>query len=224
MNKTISLAWFLRHRSGLTISELSEEAGVSAMSISRFENDSVSTMLCNIAPLADFFKVPASLLLVNDLNAGLSVITEAVAARHKLAQRFKEQQEAQHRTGISGEEYVYLREFEKLKGTRWQKLVDPNFANNPHSHFDILSFDLDGTPVCIEVKATKGSGDKPFYMSKPELDFAVECLENGTRYELHRVYFVDDPEKRDRDIYTPEELLDKFGCTEIIDYKMTRKE
>ena len=219
MNKTISLAWYLRHRTGLTISELSEEAGVSAMSISRFENGSESTMLCNIAPLADFFKVSAGILLENSLEVGISEITEAVTARHKLARRFREQQEAQHKTGISGEEYVYLREFEKLKGTRWQKLVDPNFANNPHSHFDVLSFDFDGTPVCIEVKATKGPSDKPFYMSKPELDFAMECLENGTRYELHRVYFVNDPEKRGRNIYTPQELLHTFKRTEIIDYK-----
>ena len=100
MNKTISLAWFLRHRSGLTISELSEEAGVSAMSISRFENDSESTMLCNIAPLADFFKISVGLLMENSLEAGLSEIAEAVAARHKLAQRFKEQQDRHFRRGV----------------------------------------------------------------------------------------------------------------------------
>lgn len=52
--------------------------------------------------------------------------------------------------------------------------------------YDILSFDLDGNPLHMEVKTTNGGSFSPFYMTENERLFAEENKKQGFR--LVRVY------------------------------------
>ena len=98
----------------------------------------------------------------------------------------------------------------------------PNYAGEERAGFDILSFTEAGEWIYIEVKASKGGMNEPFYMSAAEYLFLQNCLHDGVRYELHRVCFVNDPVNRERIIYSARDVLEKFDC-QISNYQFTPK-
>ena len=125
--------------------------------------------------------------------------------------------------GLTGEVWVYKEERKKLENTPYHDAVNPNYADESEAHFDILSFDpQSGEEIIIEVKATSGEPDTPFTLTAPELDLMLDCIDAGLRYELHRVSYVNDPDKRTRTIYTPRQILDEFGC-KAVTYRFERR-
>lgn len=95
--------------------------------------------------------------------------------------------------GDLGEKYVYEREVRKLIEAKREDLaecVNADIAKDHNNGYDILSYTETGEELHIEVKATPGSLDTPFYISKKEWDRANEFKEQGKLYELHRVYNV----------------------------------
>lgn len=52
---------------------------------------------------------------------------------------------------------------------------------------------------------------------------AQECLDNGERYEIHRVYYIDSPKKRGRNIIPVEKLFSEYDF-EPISYRVVRKD
>ena len=95
--------------------------------------------------------------------------------------------------GDLGEKYVYEREIQKLIDADkpdLAEMVDADKAKDNNNGYDILSYTVDGDEVHIEVKATPGSLDTPFYISQNELNKAEEFISTGGVYEIHREYNV----------------------------------
>lgn len=95
--------------------------------------------------------------------------------------------------GDLGEKYIYEREIKKLIEAKREDLaekVNADIAKDHKKGYDILSYTVTGEKLHIEVKATPGSVDTPFYISKNEWDTANEFKNNGELYEIHRVYNV----------------------------------
>lgn len=95
--------------------------------------------------------------------------------------------------GDLGEKYVYEKEIKKLLDAGKVDLaekVDSDKAKDHKNGYDILSYTVDGRELYIEVKATPGPLDTPFYLSRNEWDKAKELKDNGELYEMHRVYNV----------------------------------
>jgi len=61
-------------------------------------------------------------------------------------------------------------------------------TNGNTEKFDVLSYELDGTPKYIEVKTTTGSANNNFHMSEREVEFSHKHANN---YYLYRVYNLD---------------------------------
>lgn len=127
----------------------------------------------------DYTGEPAILFTYNDLKQRLLQFTNESIDFLKL-------HKFQIMIGQLGEAYVYQYELEKLEGTMYVSKIDGSVAINPSNGFDILSFEKDGTPLHIEVKATVGS-ENNFYLSNHELNTARAMKEAGLNYII---YFV----------------------------------
>ncbi|MCM3454764.1 DUF3883 domain-containing protein [Heyndrickxia oleronia] len=88
--------------------------------------------------------------------------------------------------GKLGEAFVYDYERQKLNDTSFCGRIDKTKALNPTNGYDILSFEEDGTPIYIEVKASVNLGED-FFISSHELDVYRHMKKNGKKYVIYRV-------------------------------------
>lgn len=126
-------------------------------------------------------------------------ITHYVSSYDKLKDKlktpcdFEEWNKYMKLIGDLGEKYVYEGEVRKLIAAKREDLaecVNAEIAKDHNNGYDILSYTESGEELHIEVKATPGTLDTPFYISKNEWDRAIEFKKQGKLYELHRVYNV----------------------------------
>lgn len=89
--------------------------------------------------------------------------------------------------GKLGEKYVLEYEKKYLQGTDYQDKVSMSPSYNHENGFDILSYELDGRPVMIEVKTTTGPQETPFYVTERERQTAEKTKAEGKLYRLYRV-------------------------------------
>lgn len=202
---------FLRLAEGIDRETLAKEVGLDPCAIRTFEEGCRWLPLSDAANLSDFFAVGCSTLLNDDMRGAVAAVGHPI---HWNGQRQQEsnriRQAYRERVGNEGEAWVAQLERDKLVGTPYANAVNPNYASDPECHFDILSFTPEGACINIEVKATAGGEDVPFYMTAAELRFLRQCIDEGKRYELHRVIYATDPVLRKRFIYTAQEVLDRF--------------
>lgn len=92
--------------------------------------------------------------------------------------------------GDLGEAFVYEYEKNKLKNTQYYELVDNTPAKNPSLGYDILSYDLDGRDIYIEVKTEISNKNNDFYISNNELAVAKEKMDEGKKYLIYRVHNI----------------------------------
>lgn len=106
---------------------------------------------------------------------------------------YEKQNKINSKLGSLGEDYVMKYEKAKLIGLDKNKLADKverkSIIEGDGLGFDILSFDENGKEIFIEVKATKGSKDNPFYITNSELLFSQL---NKDRFYLYRLYNYDE--------------------------------
>ena len=202
---------FLRLAEGIDRETLGGEVGVEPCAIQTFEEGCRWLPLCDAASLSDFFAVGCSTLLNDDMREAAAAVTHPIRwsgqqqkNRNRIRQTYRE------RIGGEGEAWVAQMERDKLMGTPYANAVNPNYANEPECHFDILSFTPEGECIYIEVKSTAGGDDAPFFMTSAELRFLRRCINEGKRYELHRVIYATKPNLRRRLIYTAREVLEQF--------------
>lgn len=202
---------YLRLAAGIRREELASKLGLEPDSVAAFEKGCRWMPLCDMVNLSDFFAVGCSALLNDDMQEAAASISHPIV-RDDLQQKERRRlrQEYRERIGSEGEEWVTQMERAKLAGTPYANAVNPNYADDPDSHFDILSFTPEGECVCIEVKATSGGEDVPFYMTAAEFRFLRQCIDEGRQYELHRVIYATEPALRQRFVYTAQEVLDRF--------------
>jgi hypothetical protein len=94
--------------------------------------------------------------------------------------------------GMAGEQLVLGFEKERLSSIRRKDLAEKveHIAKKLGDGvgYDIGSFDQDGTPLCIEVKTTRGDKNTPFFLTSNELAYAKQHAE---QYALYRVFQCD---------------------------------
>lgn len=111
--------------------------------------------------------------------------------------------------GREGEEYVFQMEKKKLHETSsvLSKLVLPYYKmKGSYPGFDILSFDTDGAPVCIEVKTSTQDDHIGFYLTPNEYDAAEKIVSKGYSYLIYHFSFWNSP-KQQLDIYDFRQML-----------------
>lgn len=91
--------------------------------------------------------------------------------------------------GNLGEAFVFDLEKRKLFKTKYEDGVSNLPARTPSYGYDILSYDLNGTELYIEVKTeTKENND--FYMSDYELKMAQKMKSEQKKYLVYRVHNI----------------------------------
>lgn len=94
--------------------------------------------------------------------------------------------EFQMQIGELGELFAYNYERRKLAATKYFKLIDPTKALNEANGYDVLSYDLDGKELFIEVKSTVNS-NPVFYVSKLEVETYKRVTANGGQYYIYLI-------------------------------------
>lgn len=223
MKNPENVLYYMRNRLGITQKHVAQETGLTENDISRIENGADNPFIGTYITLARYFNISVDAFVHNDIKIALSSFTEPPKIIRNMLKRIKIRRDKCDKTGRKGEEWVYKKEFKKLRGTGHENGINPNFSDNDEAHFDILSFKLDGSSIIIEVKTTTGEASEPFFISAHELDVVKECNEDGTCYELHRVFHIDNPKKRGELIISANELLCNYEFVPET-YKVIRKE
>ena len=96
--------------------------------------------------------------------------------------------------GKLGEAFVYDLECKKLDGTRFKEHIDPYKASDPKNGYDILSYDMSGKELFIEVKTTV-LNESEFFLTTNELNVARQMRDQGKTYLIYRVSNILDQNK-----------------------------
>lgn len=101
------------------------------------------------------------------------------------------------RIGDLGELWVIDFERAKLKSANKEKLSNKvkhiSKEEGDGTGFDISSFDINGNPIFIEVKTTKGKANSTMFISKTELERSIIEKDN---YFLYRLYNFNENEQK----------------------------
>ncbi len=88
--------------------------------------------------------------------------------------------------GDAGEELVIEFEKVKLKEAKLFEKADLVTKVKDGCGYDVVSFDINGNEIHIEVKTTTGSKDEPFYFSINEKEYLEQHPENYFLYRIHQ--------------------------------------
>jgi hypothetical protein len=95
--------------------------------------------------------------------------------------------------GRAGEELVVDDEIAKLRRAGRDDLADRvvhvSAVEGDSAGYDVRSFDVDGRPIHIEVKTTRGGKSSAYFLSANELAFSEQ---NRATYRLYRLFEFDD--------------------------------
>ena len=97
-------------------------------------------------------------------------------------------QKENSRLGAAGEQWVLAYEKKRLSDAGRKDLakkVDWVAQMDDSKGYDILSFDVDGNELYIEVKTTNGGAKTPFYLSATEMAISGKF---ASKYRIYRVY------------------------------------
>jgi len=132
------------------------------------------------------------------IGVAVSVVTSNINFNPSITNHIQNNKENK-RIGDLGELFVVQLERDKLKNAN-----KPNLAKKVAHHakdkgdglgYDVYSFDENGNEMFIEVKATKGNKNTPFYITRNELERSKQEQDN---FFVYRVYnFNDDSLKGD---------------------------
>ena len=119
--------------------------------------------------------------------------------------------------GHLGEEFVYLKEVEKVKAidpSSLDKVIHLSEKQGDGFGYDICSINENGESIFIEVKTTKGTAETPFYMSRNEKLFFEENIDNNAF--IYRVYNFNEEARRGQiKIISAQELLENYNFDPI---------
>ncbi len=98
---------------------------------------------------------------------------------------YLKKQKRQIEIGDLGEAFILDMEYKKLKGTQYAYYIEDK-SDNPETGYDILSYDLDGKEIYIEVK-TSEFVNVPFFMTEHEISIGKKLLQDKKKYLVYRV-------------------------------------
>lgn len=191
-----SLLRYLRVSRNLSQQELARRCGnsMTANDVSKMERGNFRVSATKFLQLSEFYEVSLQAIAKNDFCA-LAGRYIAKNDRELAANRRKNAQARKDDVGARGEDLAAKLERERLAGTGLADLVCQDYANYEYSGFDLLSFTLEGAPMYVEVKASVG-GERFYYLSACELDFAKHCQKHKQPYTLVRINYLDDETRR----------------------------
>ncbi len=100
---------------------------------------------------------------------------------------YEKQDRENKKLGDIGEKLILIQEQKKLKELQEKGIVSLDkkiIKQKDFVGYDILSYDLNGEEIHIEVKTTKGNDKSPFYMSMNE----VYVMKQDSKWRLYRVH------------------------------------
>jgi hypothetical protein len=110
-------------------------------------------------------------------------------AAHPVLINWAERDAANRKLGAAGEEWVIRFERRRLNAANQEQLADRvrhvSEEIGDGLGYDIMSFEVDGAPIWIEVKTTNRGIAVPFFLSSREIDVAKE---KGQKFRLYRVF------------------------------------
>ena len=202
-----SLLRYLRVSRHLSQAELAKSCGnhLTANDISKAERGNFRMSTIKFMQLADYYGVSLQVIAKNDFS---SLAGQYVAAndRELEADRRRTAQARKDDIGARGEDFAAKLERERLAGTGLAELVCQDYANYEYSGFDLLSFTHDGSPMYVEVKTSVG-GERFYYLSACELEFAKYCHKHSQPYKLVRINYFDDDTRRCVKEYSAAEVI-----------------
>lgn len=179
---TFHVIAILRSYLGLSQTQLGKLAGLSQCDISEMENRPPYGWVSKYQRLSQFLDVPIEALAKNDYT----LVPESFFDSHPHPDYSPTPTSPDHKLGRDGEEFIFAREQKRLnqKYPALAKLVLPYFKmRTPSPGYDILSFDDEGTPFCLEVKNSTLITNS-FRLTKKELTTAKKMTEVGGRYVI----------------------------------------
>jgi hypothetical protein len=135
-------------------------------------------------------------------------------AIHPVLNNWAERDATNRKLGAAGEEWVIRFERRRLNAVNQEQLavrvrhVSEDIGDG--LGYDITSFDVDGSPIWIEVKTTNSGISVPFFLSSREIDVAKE---KGQKFRLYRVFDFRTASPRIYIIEGP--LAEKCGLTPV---------
>ena len=178
MNVTHVLRTYL----GLTQMELAKMAGITQPDLSEIEQKPPYGFPAKYQRLSATLGVPVEALLKDDFTA----IPESFFDLHPEPEYTPVPSSPELTLGRMGEEYILQREQDRLKRSypALAKLVIPFFKRKgAFCGYDILSFDDNGLPVCLEVKTSEYCSSN-FLLTKNEMDAALKLIQMGEQYHI----------------------------------------
>jgi len=118
-----------------------------------------------------------------------TTVTGRKRATNPVLNNWAERDAANRKLGAAGEEWVIRYERRRLEAANQKGLADRvrhvSKEIGDGLGYDITSFDVDGSPIRIEVKTTNRGISVPFFLSSREIDVAKE---QGRQFRLYRVF------------------------------------
>lgn len=195
----------LRDYLGLTQTEIAKRSGLTHADVNEMENKAVYGHITKYQRLAKTLNTTVHSLVMNDPNNVPSSFFDQPRsinyANEPLSKRMH--------LGRQGEELVLKMETMKLEkvSPTLSKLVLPYYKmKGPRPGFDILSFNENGTPVCIEVKTSEQDDSIGFQLTKNEHDSARKLVDKGYTYLIYHFSYWGTPKKK-MSIYNFEQML-----------------
>lgn len=194
----------------LSRAKLAKMAGLTQPDISEMEHLPPYGRANKYRRLADCLCVTVECLVKNDYRA----IPEFFFDRHPAPDYTPAPTDPDHLLGRQGEEFIFRRERDRLQNT-WpalSRLVLPLYKMKwPSPGYDILSFDDEGQPICLEIK-TSAYATSCFRLTRNELDVARRMTDAGERYVLTYISGWGSAEQQITD--TPfGDVLARYQCT-----------
>ena len=160
------------------------QVGLTQADISEMEHMTPYGYIDKYIRLSETWGVPVDCLLKNDFTA----IPESFFEQRPLWEYCQETLTPERELGREGEEYIFAREQERV-GTRYPtlaKLVLPLYKMRKigvKPGYDILSFDDQARPICLEVK-TSAMMQFDFNLTPNEMKMAKKLTKDGEDYRI----------------------------------------
>jgi len=178
----MNVTQILRTYLGLSQVELADRVGITQPDLSEIETLPPYGKTAKYQRLSGYLGVTLEALVKNDFTA----IPASFFDKHPAPVYTPAPEDTIHLIGRQGEDFILERERNRLveKWPALSKLVMPFYKmRGTFPGYDILSFDDEGKPVCLEVKTSQGEGNN-FRMTRNELDTAKKLTGQGERYTV----------------------------------------
>lgn len=127
----------------------------------------------------------------NEQGEDKSKVTET----HMRKTDFLKLNEIKKQIGDIGEQIVLLYEQQRLinsnKAELAKKIEHSSAIKGDGLGYDLISYEVSGDKIYIEVKATRQNTSGNFYLSKKEKQVAQDLYEKGEKYKIYRVFNID---------------------------------